>query len=388
VGVRQKESRGAAPRDQRATLEGAPRFCYAGAVPRIAVITTSYPSDADDGAGHFVRAEVLRLAADGHAVTVIAPRAERSETNLGVRVLGLPHFGAFGAPGALWRLRARPDRWVGILLFVMTTRGALRRLGPFDRTCAHFMLPSFWPIGARMAGELEVVIHGSDLRLFERLPRWLRKRVLRTKPGVNRSFRCVSHELARRLAALFDADACPLIRVEPSPIDVPALPSRAELRETLGVGPEPLIVIVSRLIASKRVAVALRAASSASGARVIVCGDGPERACLEREFPEAHFCGQVPRSRALEWMAASDVVLSASLEEGAPSVVREARALGVPVVTTEAADLSQWAARDSGIFVAKQRVNRNQQQQQPQQQVLAPTQALIQYLLQALVLPG
>ena len=98
-----------------------------------------------------------------------------------------------------------------------------------------------------------------------------------------------------------------------------------------------------------------RRTSSAAGAidaKVVVCGDGPERQRLERGFPKVHFLGQVPRKRALEWMAASDVVLSASLEEGAPTVVREARALGVPVVTADTGDVTSWAKRDTGIFVA------------------------------------
>ena len=46
------------------------------------------------------------------------------------------------------------------------------------------------------------------------------------------------------------------------------------------------------------------------------------------------------------WIRASDLVVSASREEGAPTVVREARALGTPVVTTAAGDLVKWAELD------------------------------------------
>jgi teichuronic acid biosynthesis glycosyltransferase TuaC len=48
-------------------------------------------------------------------------------------------------------------------------------------------------------------------------------------------------------------------------------------------------------------------------------------------------------------MAAADVLVSASREEGAPTVVREARALGVPVVAVPCGDLATWAAADPGI---------------------------------------
>ncbi len=330
---------------------------------RILVITTSYPSLDDDCAGHFVLAEVDRLLAEGHDVTVLAPRARRTEQR--ARVIDLPHLGAFGSPGALARLRGRPDRWVGAFLFVLTARLATRRLAPSDRTIAHFILPSFWPIAASNPGRVEAVIHGSDLRLLERLPAFVRKRVLRPRAGVERSFRCVSTELAERLAKWLPSQEAQAIRIAPSPIHIPVLPDKAALRRSLNVGTEKLVVVVSRLIPSKRVHVALRAATATS-AKVVVCGSGPERAPLHREFPEVHFCGQVPRARALEWLAASDVVLSASIDEGAPTVVREARALGVPVVAMQAGDLTRWAENDPGITVVKRRPNRDQIPRQDQ----------------------
>ena len=322
---------------------------------RLLVITTSYPSDNDDCAGHFVRAEVTRALAEGHALTVIAPRAARALAPESHAVIGLTHLGAFGSPGALTRLRKRPDRWLGAFIFVMTARATMRKLGPFDRTLAHFLVPSLWPIATTAKGPVEVVVHGSDLRLFERLPSALKHWILRPIRGQQLSFRCVSQELAGRLKAQLPKHENIVIRVEPSLIDVPELPGKAELRRKLGVGvSEPLVVIVSRLVKGKRVEVALRAAAAAPNVNVVVCGDGPERQMLAREFPRVHFCGQVPRLRALEWIAASDLVTSASRDEGAPTVVREARALGVPVVATNAGDLAAWAQRDPGIFVANQ----------------------------------
>ena len=60
----------------------------------VAVVTTSYPSSEEDPAGHFVKAEVEELERDGHRVTVITPDAG----------------GAFGWPGAAFRLREKPWR--------------------------------------------------------------------------------------------------------------------------------------------------------------------------------------------------------------------------------------------------------------------------------------
>jgi glycosyltransferase involved in cell wall biosynthesis len=63
------------------------------------------------------------------------------------------------------------------------------------------------------------------------------------------------------------------------------------------------------------------------------------------------FLGQLGRSQTLTWIAAADLVLTASLDEGAPTVVREARALGTPVVARAAGDLVEWARRDPGLVV-------------------------------------
>ena len=316
---------------------------------RIAVISTSYPSDANDSAGHFVKTEVDGYLREGHAVTVFAPRASRQPE--GARVIGVTHLGAFGTPGAIARLRWRPDRWVGVLLFVFGTRKALRSEGPFDAGVAHFLLPSFWPICYGFSAPVDIVVHGSDLRLAEKLPRFLRRLVLRGLDSRGRTLRCVSEDLSRRMSKWVDGKISIPIRVQPSPIEVPDDLDKLQVREKLGVGQETLIVIAARLISSKRVNVALEAARWLPAAKVVVCGDGPERRRLEQAFPAATFLGHLPRREVLEWIAASDLVLSASRQEGAPTVIREARALNVPVVTTAAGDLTKWAESDDGLWV-------------------------------------
>ena len=71
-------------------------------------------------------------------------------------------------------------------------------------------------------------------------------------------------------------------------------------------------------------------------------------------MPASRTCDSRATCRAprhLRWIAAADVLVSASAHEGAPSVVREARALGVPVVAVSAGDLAQWAERDAGLLL-------------------------------------
>jgi glycosyltransferase involved in cell wall biosynthesis len=109
----------------------------------------------------------------------------------------------------------------------------------------------------------------------------------------------------------------------------------AELRRELGA--RTAAVCVGRLVESKHVARALEHVARSRVADVlVVVGDGPERMRLEQQARslgvDARFVGVVPRELALAWIAAADVVLHASSAEGLSTVVREADALGTPVV--------------------------------------------------------
>ncbi len=321
----------------------------------IALVSSSFPTEPGDPGGHFVLAEAKELARQGHDVTVLAPSAGRPR-DLGAgapRVIDLPHAGLFGWPGALWRARARPWRASGAPLFVRAARAELARLR-VDRVIAHFIVPCGWPIALTQRAPLEVVAHGSDVRLLERAPRALRDHILGKLIQRGATFRFVSSELLERLARA----SAPCLRarshVQPCAIDVTGAPDRAQARRRLRVAPEQrLVVIASRLVKSKRVETALSAAALIGPARCVVFGDGPERRSLQQAFPAAEFRGLVPRPMLLCWVAAADVVLNASRLEGAPSIVREARALGVPVVSVPCGDLAQLAAEDPDLFVCR-----------------------------------
>ena len=217
-----------------------------------------------------------------------------------------------------------------------------------------FLLPTGFPVlfGSNWAGaELTLVAHGSDARLLARLPAALGRRLV-LGLCTNARVRCVSHELFRLLEQIAGQTLEGRLAVAPAPIDVSTAPTRSEARTRLGVPDDArLIVIVSRLIASKRIDDALAAAALLSGAAVVVVGDGPELARLTSAHPKARFVGRVAREHALAWISAADALLSASRLEGAPSAVREARALGVPVVASAAGDLAEWAERDPELWV-------------------------------------
>jgi teichuronic acid biosynthesis glycosyltransferase TuaC len=333
---------------------------------RIAVLTTSFPRSADDPSGHFVRSGARALAAEGHEVHVIAPGGSPFAPPRDEDGLTLHHAGGgslFGWPGALARAREAPWRLFAAGVFAAGALGRIAALGPVDRVVAHWIVPCAFPLATAIPGaRLSVVAHGADVRLLLAAPREAREGVLRSLCAREASFTfaaaslrdALTHVLAPDLAA----DLARRAHVEPPPIDVPRDPAHAAaLRASLALGPgERLAVAACRLIPSKRVDLAI-AAASASQVRLVVVGDGPERPALARRAEElgakVTFTGALPRREALAWMGAADVLVHASAVEAAPTAVREARALGVPVVACDAGDVAAWAKDDPGIRVVE-----------------------------------
>jgi glycosyltransferase involved in cell wall biosynthesis len=325
---------------------------------RIAVITSSYPVEPGSFAGHFVAAEAQQLREAGNRVTVCAPGFEGERQINGIDVHGCGAVQLFRSPGALPRLSRHPQLIVQALRFVQTARRWLREQTPFDAVHAHWLLPCGWPIATDSTANIEIVCHGSDVELLHRLPRFVTRGILRKVVQRDARLRCVSTGLKRKLLTL-EPSLEPRITVQPAALLVHATPERALARQQLDIAAQGIvIVIIARLITTKRVDFALDELApllheSSTPPRVIVIGDGPERATLEQRFPFAEFLGEVPRERALLWLASADLLLSASQLEGAPTVVREARALNVPVVSAIAGDLEQWAEQDPGIHLVR-----------------------------------
>ncbi|AUX21137.1 glycosyltransferase [Sorangium cellulosum] len=348
---------------------------------RIVVVTTSYPAGSEDPSGHFVRSSAQALARGGADVHVIAAGGSLlspPSQDGGLTVHRAGGGALFAWPGAAARALESPLRLLSVAPFAAGVLERLRALGPVDRAVAHWIVPCAWPLllaGSR--APLEACAHGADVRLLLRAPRALRTAVVGAllRRGARFAFaaRALRDALASSLApeqarALMDAS-----RVEPPAIALPPVAERARLlrREILRGPGERLAVVACRLIATKRVELAIEAARAVGpGLRLVVIGDGPERAALERlarrgdgargsspggggaVSAEVRFTGALPRREALAWIAAADVLLHPSSHEAAPTVVREARALGVPVIACDAGDVAAWARSDDGIVVA------------------------------------
>jgi glycosyltransferase involved in cell wall biosynthesis len=136
---------------------------------RIGVLTTSWPGAACPWAGHFVADQAAELAQLGHEVWVVAPRF-RGEGPLE----GRPNVvvTSVRVPWSRGVLKRRPVRGL-MTLWAMAYRASQQRV---DRWWCHW-----WPtlMCARGPAERAVLLHGSDMDLLERLPRWVARFVSR-----------------------------------------------------------------------------------------------------------------------------------------------------------------------------------------------------------------
>jgi glycosyltransferase involved in cell wall biosynthesis len=340
---------------------------------RVLVVTTSFPRSAEDASGHFVRAAALRIAAKGDDVHVVAPGGspwDPPRSSGGITVHDAGGGSVFTWPGALARLREAPWRLPGVAAFAIGARARIRAIGQVDHAVAHWIVPSAFPLAASVRAPLEVVAHGADVRLLVASPRPLRERVIAGLLARGARFQFAASSLLKTLAQSLAPELAGRLaarsHVDPPALDVPDVSARAvALRASLALdADEALAVVACRLVPGKRVDLAIdglrtlerRAQETPRRVRLVVVGDGPEREVLgKRAAPpdRVAFVGALPRREALAWIAAADVLVHASAIEAAPSVVREARALGVPVVACDAGDVAAWAHDDAGIRVAE-----------------------------------
>ena len=77
-------------------------------------------------------------------------------------------------------------------------------------------------------------------------------------------------------------------------------------------------------------------------------------ASLNRSSPTAvlHHLTGIPNERVPIWLSASDVLLLTSQHEGSPTVVKEALACGLPVVSVDVGDVAERLTGITGCFLA------------------------------------
>ena len=325
------------------------QFLGARRTLRIAVVTETYPPEVNGVALSAARF-VDGLRRRNHEIQLVRPRQDRSDRASGQEILtlgmpiprypdlrmGLP---ASGALVRLWR-RTRPD-----VVHVLTE-------GPLGWSA----------LGAARKLKLPVV---SDFRTnFHTYSGhygigWLGRPILAyLRKFHNRTLMTLVPTEALR-AQLTDLGFRNL-RVVARGVDTvlfdPARRSEA-LRLGWGVGPaDPVLLYVGRIAAEKNLDALLAAYAAARAqsprSRLVLVGDGPARAEVQANCPEAILVGTKRGEDLATYYASADVFLFPSLSETYGNVTLEALASGLAVVAFNYAAAAQTIRHDDNGLLA------------------------------------
>jgi len=116
----------------------------------------------------------------------------------------------------------------------------------------------------------------------------------------------------------------------------------------------PMVLMVSALTESKRVAEGIEAVARLDHAHLAVAGDGPLRERIEtlgrEKLPGRFHRLLLPRERMPDLYRSADVFLHLSLEEPSANAYVEAMATGLPIVTHDRA-VTRWTLENTGLLL-------------------------------------
>lgn len=308
---------------------------------RLGVITTSYPRFDGDPAGNFVAGHVGALRALGHEVEVIAagdpalgPASEPRVVRVGSRL-----FYRGGAPDRIERAPLRAGAAAAVFAARLTAAVA-SRARRWDAAIAHWLAPS--AIAALPCSvPLVAIAHGGDIftlrrfHLLRAVLAALHRRDARLV-FVSEQLRAIAREAAPGLGRWLDGALVQSMGVE--------LARFAQLE--LAPSDPPTVLVAARLVPVKGVDVAIAAMPHLrSAARLVIAGDGPERARLAAA--PHRFVGEVTTAQRDELLRTASVVVVPSRvtphgrTEGTPAIAIEALAAGVPVIASSVGGLRE-----------------------------------------------
>jgi N-acetyl-alpha-D-glucosaminyl L-malate synthase BshA len=198
-------------------------------------------------------------------------------------------------------------------------------------------------------------LHGTDITLVGRDPSFLPI----TRFGIEQSDRvtAISNYLRQATLDTFDV-SCP-IEVIYNFIDAEFYQRRPDPDLRRGIAPagESIIVHISTFRPIKRIMdcieILARLRKAGLGIRLVMCGDGPERADAEvlaarlGVAGDVIFAGQQPQSMIREYLSIADLLLLPSQSESFGLVALEAMACEVPVIATRVGGLPELI--DDGV---------------------------------------
>lgn len=169
-------------------------------------------------------------------------------------------------------------------------------------------------------------------------------------------------EATRRV--MTDIEGVPSLRIRVvyngmEPLPVPTHEALTRTRQALGLGEQRVILVVGRLHEEKGHRVLFEALATIRSQLepfvLLVAGDGPHRAQLEREAAtcglQSSVCFLGQRADVAELMSLATVVVAPSLAESFGYVVLEAMSLGRPVVATTTGGIPEVVGDTGGALL-------------------------------------
>jgi glycosyltransferase involved in cell wall biosynthesis len=321
---------------------------------RTVLFSTLYPSSVRPGHGIFVEKRLSELLGSGEVDTrVVAPVPWFYSSH--------PRFGDY----ARWARTPERETWhsiavqhprylvvpkVGMPLSPFTLAlGALPALQrlldegfDFDLIDAHYYYPD--GVAAALLARyfnkpLVITARGSDINLLAkyaipcRLMQWAAKQA---SASIG-----VSQALTHRMAEM----GMPKVRLKklPNGVDLSLfrLQRQATMRTTLDWPDAPTLLSVGNLVENKGHHLAIEALKLLPDFRLVIAGEGPQRAALERLASDGlldnrvQFLGHVAPDQLACCYSAADLLVLPSSREGWPNVLLESMACGTPVVATK-----------------------------------------------------
>jgi glycosyltransferase involved in cell wall biosynthesis len=321
---------------------------------RVAVVTETYPPEVNGVAATIARV-VEGLRGRGHELQLVRPRQDRADAasaegpfvQVLMRGLPIPRYPQLkmGLPSKralikLWTAR-RPD-----IVHIVTE-------GPLGWSA----------LQAAVQLKLPVV---SDFRTnFHAYSRhygvgWLRTPVMAYLRKFHNRTACTmvpTEDLRSELAAAGFKRLRVVARGVDTQLFDPARRSDA-LRSEWGAGPQTMVALcVGRLAPEKNLGTLLAAVDAMrnddAGLRLVLVGDGPEKARLMQRCPDAIFAGLRRGDDLAAHYASADVFLFPSITETFGNVVPEAMASGLAVVAYDHAAAGQLIRHGENGLLAR-----------------------------------
>lgn len=343
--------------------------CPAGL--RLLTFTTLYPHAGAPNQGVFVENRLRHLVGTGGVSSIVmapvpwfpsrSPRfgswAKHAFAPLEAQQHGLPvlhprfpvipKIGMSAAPALLYTVASR------------TVSGLLRQGLQFDVIDAHYLYPDGVAaalLARRFGLPLVMTARGSDVT---QLPDFAAPRhMIQWAMGRADAMISVSAGLKRGMVALgADGNRITVLRNGVDLVGFHPPEDRAALREALGLS-GPTLLSVGHLIERKGHHHAIEALLHLPEWRLLIVGDGPERARLEALTARlgvgerVRFMGAHPHDMLHRFYGAADLLVLASSREGWANVLLESMACGTPVVASNIPGNDEVVQqRDAGLIV-------------------------------------